>query len=159
MKKILLSLVVLGLILSCSTSKQIERSLSTGNYDQAITNALSKLRTNKNKKRKADYIVMLQEAYTKANQRDKENIEFLQKDINPENHIKVYDLYMTLDNRQERIKPLLPLYVDEREVSIPIKDYSNGLITSKEKASAHLYANAKAILNKKNNTKLDYRFA
>ena len=159
MKKILLSLVVLGLILSCSTSKQIERSLSTGNYDQAITNALSKLRTNKNKKRKADYIVMLQEAYSKANQRDKENIEFLQKDINPENHIKVYDLYVTLENRQERVKPLLPLYVDEREVSIPIKDYSNGLITSKEKASAHLYANAKAILNKKNNTKLDYRFA
>ncbi|MFP4845835.1 hypothetical protein [Winogradskyella sp. PE311] len=159
MKKLLLSILVIALIISCSTSKQIERSVSTGNYDQAITTAISKLRTNKNKKRKADYIVMLQEAYTKAIQRDKESINYLNKDNNPENHIKVYDLYMTLENRQERVKPLLPLYVDGQKISIPIEDYSNGIITSKEKASAHLYANAIAILNQKNNTKQDYRFA
>ncbi|WP_400079342.1 hypothetical protein [Winogradskyella sp. R77965] len=159
MKKLLLSVLALVLIISCSTSKQIERSVSAGNYDQAITNAISKLRTNKNKKRKGDFIVMLQEAYTKANQRDKTNIDYLNKDNNPENHLKVYDLYVALDNRQERVRPLLPLYVDGQEVALPIKDYSSGLISSKEKASAHLYANAIAVLNQQNNTKQDYRFA
>ncbi len=159
MKKLLLSILALGLIISCSTSKQIERSVSAGNYDQAISNAVSKLRTNKNKKRKAEYIVMLQEAYAKANQRDVENINFLNKDSNPENFIKVYDLYVALDNRQNRIKPLLPLYVNEQEVKLPIKDYTSAIIASKDRASLHLYTNAKAVLNQNSNTKLDYRFA
>jgi hypothetical protein len=159
MKKILLSILALGLIISCSTSKQIERSVSAGNYDQAITNAVGKLRTNKNKRRKAEYIIMLQEAYAKANQRDVESINFLNKDNNPENFLKVYDLYVALDNRQNHIKPILPLYVNEKEVKMPLKDYSSGLITSKDRASAHLYTNATAILNQSNNTKLEYRFA
>jgi hypothetical protein len=159
MKKILLSILALGLIISCSTSKQIERSVSAGNYDQAITNAVGKLRTNKNKRRKAEYIIMLQEAYAKANQRDVESINFLNKDNNPENFLKVYDLYVALDNRQNHIKPILPLYVNEKEVKMPLKDYSSGLITAKDRASAHLYTNATAILNQSNNTKLEYRFA
>ncbi len=159
MKKLLLSTLALVLIISCSTSKQIERSVSAGNYDQAINNAIGKLRTNKNKKRKAEYIVMLQEAYAKANQRDVENINFLNKDSNPENFIKVYDLYVALDNRQNRIKPLLPLYVNEQEVKLPIKDYASAIIASKDKASLHLYTNAKEVLNQTSNTKLDYRFA
>jgi hypothetical protein len=159
MKKILLSILALGLIISCSTSKQIERSVSAGNYDQAITNAVGKLRTNKNKRRKAEYIIMLQEAYAKANQRDVESINFLNKDNNPENFLKVYDLYVALDNRQNHIKPILPLYVNEKEVKMPLKDYSSGLITSKDRASAHLYTNATAILNQSNNTKLEYRLA
>lgn len=159
MKKILLSILALGLIISCSTSKQIERSVSAGNYDIAITSAVGKLRTNKNKRRKAEYIIMLQEAYAKANQRDVENINFLNKDNNPENFLNVYDLYVALDNRQNLIKPLLPLYVNEKEVKMPLKDYSSGLITAKDRASAHLYTNAVAILNQLNNTKLEYRSA
>jgi hypothetical protein len=83
----------------------------------------------------------------------------LNKDNNPENFLKVYDLYVALDDRQNRIKPLLPLYVDDKEVKMPLKDYSSGLISAKDKASDHLYKNAKAVLNQDNNTKLDYRFA
>ena len=36
MMRTLLSALILACILSCSTSKQIEKSLSSGNYDQAI---------------------------------------------------------------------------------------------------------------------------
>lgn len=157
MKILLRSTLVLVLILSCSTSRQIEKAVSSGNYDNAISNAISKLRTNKNKKRKAEYIVMLEEAFDKASQRDIENINFLNKDSNPENHIKVYDLYVALDNRQERIKPILPLYINDEEVKLDMKNYANAIITSKDKASLHMYKNATALLNSKN--KLDYRFA
>ena len=157
MKNIILSAIAIVLIISCSTSRQIEKAVSVGNYDQAITNAIGKLRTNKNNKGKADIIIMLQEAYAKANQRDLDNINYLKQDSNPENHIKIYDLYVALENRQERIKPLLPLYVDDREVKLPIKDYGSSIIASKDKASSNIYKNATALLN--SNIKLDYRAA
>ena len=157
MKKSLLSIIILIFIISCSTSKQIEKAVSIGNYDQAITDAIGKLRTNKEKRGKADYIVMLHEAYNKATERDLNDIDFLKKDNNPENYIKIYDRYVGLDNRQERIKPLLPLYADGKEVKFHFNDYSNHIITFKDKASDQLYKNASQLL--KSNNKMDNRFA
>lgn len=157
MKKSLLFTVILSLIISCSTSKQIEKAVSSGNYDQAIYDALGKLRTNKDKKGKAEIIVMLQDAFNKATERDLKTIEYLTKDNNPENYLKIYDLYVDLDNRQERIKPVLPLYVNNREVKLDMKDYSTHIITNKNNASQHLYNNALALLKSPN--KMDYRYA
>ena len=159
MKKLALTILVLTLILSCSTSKQIQREVSVGNYDAAMSNAIGKLRTNKNAKRKAQYIVMLKEAYQKANQRDLDNINFLKTTNNPENLIKIYDLYVAVDNRQERVKPLLPLYAEGREVAFPMKNYSSDIASAIDKASLHMYNNAKALLNSNNSQKLDYRLA
>lgn len=157
MKKILLSTLVLILIISCSTSKQIEKAVSSGNYDQAISDAIGKLRTNKDKKGKTEFIVMLEEAFNKATERDLNTIDYLNKDSNPENYLKIYDMYVGLDNRQERIKPLLPLYINNREVRLDMKDYSNQIIATKDKASQHLYNNASALL--KSNNKMDFRYA
>lgn len=157
MKKLLLSTIVLMFIIACSTSKQIEKSLSYGNYDKAITDAISKLRTNKDKKGKADFIVMLEEAYNKANERDMSTIDFLKKENNPENYIRIYDMYVGLDNRQERIKPLLPLYVNGNEVNLNFKNYNTQIISYKNNASEQIYINATALLN--SNNKLDYRTA
>lgn len=159
MKKLILPILVLALILSCSTSKQIQREVSVGNYDAAMSNAIGKLRTNKNAKRKGQYIVMLKEAYQKANQRDLDNINFLKTTNNPENLIKIYDLYVAVDNRQERVKPLLPLYTEGREVAFPMKNYSNDIANAIDKASLHMYNNAKVLLNSNNSQKLDYRLA
>jgi uncharacterized protein YxeA len=157
MKKVLLSIIALLLIISCSTSKQIEKAVSVGNYDQAITYAIDKLRTNKDKKGKADFIIMLEEAFNKATARDLSNIDFLKKDSNPENYIRIYDAYVGLDNRQERIKPLLPLYVNGREVNLKFSNYSSQIISYKNNASEQIYKNATALLNSSN--KLDYRVA
>jgi hypothetical protein len=157
MKKILLSTIVLLLIMSCSTSKQIEKAISVGNYDQAITYAIEKLRTNKHKKGKVDFIIMLEEAFNKATERDLSNIDFLKKDSNPENYIRIYDTYIGLDNRQERIKPLLPLYVNGREINLNFSNYANQIISYKNNASDQIYTNANALL--KSNSKLDYRVA
>ena len=93
MKKLLLLIVITFFVLSCSTSKQIEKSLNIGNYDQAINDAIGKLRTNKDKKRKSDYILMLEEAFGKVTQRDLQNIDFLKKENNPENYLRIYDAY------------------------------------------------------------------
>ena len=149
--------IALALLISCSTSKQIERAVSVGNYDQAISDAIGKLRTNKNKKGKADFIIMLEEAFNKATERDLNNIDFLKKDSNPENFIRIYDAYVNLDNRQERLKPLLPLYVNGREVNLNFNDYTSLIISYKNNASEQIYQNATALLN--SNNKLDYRVA
>lgn len=157
MKKLLLSTVILLFIFSCSTSKQIEKSLSTGNYDQAISDAIGKLRTNKDKKGKADIVVMLQEAYTKSNERDLNTINFLKKDNNPENYLRIYDMYVGLQHRQELIKPLLPLAINGRNLKFDLTDYSSQIISFKNDASLNLYKNASALLKSKN--KLDFRQA
>ena len=157
MIRTLLFSAVLAFVVSCSTSKQIERAVSVGNYDEAINDAIGKLRTNKDKKSKTDFIVMLQEAYTKANERDLNEIDFLKKDNNPENYIRIYDMYIGLHNRQERIKPLLPLYVNNKEVKFAMNDYNNEIIAFKDKSSEQLYNNASALL--KSNNKMDFRFA
>ncbi|WP_372752474.1 hypothetical protein [Mariniflexile sp.] len=157
MIRTLLSLLLITCTLSCSTSKQIEKAVSAGNYDQAIYDAIGKLRTNKEKKGKADFIAMLQEAYNKANERDLSNIDFLKKDNNPENYLRIYDMYVGLNKRQELIKPLLPLAINGRAVKFDIKDYSSQIIIFKNNASLNLYNNASALL--KSNNKLDARQA
>lgn len=159
MRKIAPFILIIALIISCSSSRRIEKAVNTGNYDLAITNAINKLRNNKSKNRKAQFIVMLKDAYNKANQRDLNDINFLKTTNNPENFIKIYDLYVSIDNRQERVKPLLPLYVDGSEVNFPINDYSTQISQYIDKASSHMYGNALALLNSNSNQKLDYRSA
>ena len=83
MKKSLLLLLTI-FIISCAT-KQIQSAISSGNYDDAILNAVSNLQNNKDKKRKQDYIYLLEEAFAKAKERDLNNINTFKKDANPSN--------------------------------------------------------------------------
>lgn len=145
----------MAFIIACSTSKQIEKAVSVGNYDQAISDAVGKLRTNKDKKGKSDYIAMLQDAYNKATARDVNSINYLKQDKNPENYLKIYDMYVGLNRRQELIKPLLPLAINGKTVKFDLTDYSNQIITYKNEASLQMYKNATSLL--KSNNKMDFR--
>ncbi len=149
MKKLLLLLVITTITFSCSSVKKTEKALNTGNYDQAINIALSKLRTNKDKKGKQPYILMLEQAYAKVTDRDKSAVVFLEKEENPANLERIYNTYLSLKKRQERIKPLLPLYIaDEgRNANFFIDNYDQKIINTKEKLSGYLYNNAKALLS------------
>ena len=157
MKKSLLSSFVLLIILSCSTRRQMEKAVSVGNYDQAIESAIERLRVNKDKRSKSDIIVLLQDSYNKASERDINDIKYLKTDNNPETFIQIYDKYVALDNRQERIKPLLPLYVNGREVNFNFKNYNVEIVAFKNKASDYMYDKAQGLLN--TNNKLEAREA
>jgi len=133
--------------------------VNTGNYDVAISDAINKLKTNKNRSRKEQFGLMLQEAYNKANERDLDNINFLKTTNNPENYIQIYDLFVDLDSRQERIKPLLPLYANGKQLSFKMKNYANDIAKAIDKASLHLYDNARSLMDANNRNKLDYRLA
>ncbi len=158
MKRLLPLLLIAILIQSCSSVKKTEQALNTGNYDQAINIALNKLRTNKGKKGKQPYILMLEQAYGKVVDRDKNAVIYLEKEGNPANLEKMYNTYVALKNRQERIKPLLPLYLTEegRNANFLMDNYDQKIINTKDKLSDYLYNNAKNLLSSATQ-KRDYR--
>ncbi|MDI9310384.1 MAG: hypothetical protein QM535_09220 [Limnohabitans sp.] len=158
MKKITL-LLFIGFLMSCSGVKKTQSMLSDGNYDGAINRSIDNLKTNKTSKGKQVYIYMLEEAFAKAKQRDQETITMLQKDGNPSNLEKIYNTYLQLQNRQEKIRPLLPLSLinEGRNAIFPLEDYSDEIIDSKNKLSTYLYENAKKLM--KVNDKMVFRQA
>ncbi|RKS93873.1 hypothetical protein BC952_1727 [Flavobacterium limicola] len=147
MKKITFLLSLFVLISSCGV-KQTRNSLTSGNYDQAIDNAVSNLRTNKDKKGKQDYVYILEEAFAKAKDRDLNAINLLAKDANPAQLEKLYNTYLQLNSRQEKIKPLLPLKLikEGRNAIFPFDNYNDQIINSKNALSAYLYTNAKKLM-------------
>jgi hypothetical protein len=139
MKKLLLFTILLAVLISCGGRKQVEKALYSGNYDKAISNALNKLKTNKDKKRKQAYVVMLEDAYYKAVARDLETIDRLKKENNPELYKQIFEIYTNLDARQEAIKPVMPLQIDRKTVNFKFNDYSDDIVESREKVSDYLY--------------------
>ena len=155
MKKITLFIAFLFFI-ACGT-KQTQSLLSNGNYDEAINKSIKKLASNKDSKGKQDYVYILQDAYAKATARDLNNINLLVKEANPANFEKVFNLYNQLANRQEKIKPILPLKLLNKgtNATFIMDDYSDEIISSKNGLSEYLYANSIKLLTSKN--KLDLR--
>lgn len=156
MKKITFLITFFILITSCGV-KQTKNNLASGNYDAAIDIALSNLRSNKDKKGKQDYIYLLEEAFAKAKERDLNSINFLSKENIPSNLEKIYNTYLSLNDRQEKIKPLLPLKLikEGRNAIFPFDNYNEAIISSKKALSNYLYTNAKALMLTKN--KMNYR--
>lgn len=146
-----LALMSLLVVASCQST---QRMINAGNYDQAIARSVNKLRKNRNKEKQVE---LLHEAYHKANQRDLERIEFLKREGAAGNEVKVYNLYQNIKERQEIIKPLLPLYVDEIEQEFTFYNIDRELIAWKEEAAQFLYRNAMDLL--RNGDKYDAREA
>jgi len=150
MKKLLLLSALVLLFISCSGRKQVEKALNSGNYDQAINNALKKLNTNKDNKRKQDYAFMLQDAYYKVVERDLNKIEHYKKDNNPELHKSIFETYLDLDARQEAIKPILPLNINGKTLKFKFNDYGNQIVEWREKTSDFLYEKGLDLLESEN---------
>jgi len=156
MKKITFLIAFFTLITSCGV-KQAKNNLTSGNYDATIDIAISNLRSNKDKKGNQDYVYLLEEAFAKAKERDLNTITFLTKENNPSNLEKIFNTYMALNDRQEKIKPLLPLKLlnEGRNAIFPFDNYNDQIISSKNALSAYLYTNAKSLMLTKN--KMNYR--
>ena len=158
MKKITLLFALFVLITSCGV-RQTRESLTTGDYDAAIQTAVEGLRNRKDAKGKQEYIYLLEEAFAKAKDRDLQNINLWFKDANPSNTEKIYNTYVQLNNRQELIKPVLPLRLikENRNAIFPFEDYSDQIVNSKNALAKHLYDNSKALLATKD--KMSFRNA
>lgn len=154
MKRFLLLSVLLSLLLSCNGRKQVEKAINSGNYDIAINDALKKLQTNKDKKRKEDYVLMLRDAYYKVVARDLDRVKHLKKDNNPELYKEIYEMFIDLNARQEAIKPVLPLVVNGKEISFKFNDYSSSIVKYRDLTSDYLYEEGLKLLESEDKSKI-----
>jgi hypothetical protein len=138
MKRLLLLSVLVSVLVSSSAKKQLESAISSGNYDQAISEALRKLENNKDKKRKQDYIVMLEDAYYKVLEEDLQDLEHLKKDGNPEHYKTIYNIYLDLRERQNAIKRVLPLKINGKTLNLNFNDYNSEIVDYRYKTSDYL---------------------
>ncbi|WP_218841338.1 MULTISPECIES: hypothetical protein [Winogradskyella] len=138
MKQFLLLSVFFLALGSCSAKKQIQSAISTGNYDVAINDALEKLENNKDKKRKQEYIALLEEAYYKVLDEDLRAIKSLKRDGNPEQYKTIYNTYVDLEARQTAIKRVMPLEIDGEIINFKFNDYSKFLVEYRYKTSDYL---------------------
>lgn len=158
MKKIYLFILACIFLFACNTRRQVEQAVSYGNYDNAIATSIQKLSANKDAKRKQDYIVMLRDAYAKATSRDLETIEHLKQSGNNEMLKDIFELYVNLDNRQESIKPLLPLTLNGKKVTFNFNDYSTNIASARNNVSNYIYDNALNLLESNNKVFLRQAF-
>lgn len=155
MKTKLLYLPLFLLILSCSSVKQANQALYSGNYEQAIDIAVNRLQKNKNKKTDFQQIEILENAFSKMKNAYQDKINFLKKDTNV-NTQQIYNMYLSIDNIQNKIKPLLPLYKSNgTQASFIFEDYSDDIIQAKQDYINTLYDEGVALTrgNKADNRK------
>ncbi len=140
---LLVLLIIVSIIAqACSAPKKM---LHAGKYSEAINKSVSKLRKNKDNDK---LVLILEEAYSKANESDNQRIVYLKKEGKPDNWSEVYLLYVRLAARQDKVKPILPLKIksENRQANIPILDYTDDMIASKQKAAEYLYASSLKML-------------
>ncbi len=144
MKHIYSLVIIILIAASCSSVKRSTSSLLRGNYDQAIYNSLNRIRKNPSKKKRDNHIMLLEEAFAKATQRDNERINFFKKQGQSSDIEKIYKLYIGLNKRQEALKPLLPLELvaEQRTATFKIKNYDSEIICYKKELVELLYSEA-----------------
>lgn len=128
-----------------SSCKSIEKNINAGNYDYAIDIAVKKLQGNK----KDDEVMKgLELAYQKATEKDKLRINQLKSSENAAFWPEIYMTYSNMDNRQNKIIPLLPLIMKSGEV---LKFETMNLFAVKEEArtnaAEYYYAEGKRLLS------------
>ena len=143
--KSLISILLIGALLgACGSSKKY---LQRGNYDAAIRMAVKKLRKKPTKEKE---ILVLETAYTKANNRNNERLNFIKLEGSPNMWDEVYRIYNTMKTRQSLVNEVLPLELlsTGRMVQFSSVNYDEEIINSKKKAAEYFYAHANQLLAK-----------
>jgi len=141
------------LLVSCNSVKRNQKFLARGNYDQAIELAIKKIANDRNDRQVNEHIILLEEAYAKAVAEDKRRIAHLQNDTSPESIREIYLLYNRLENRQNRIRPLLPL----ESANFVLVNYTSKLVQAKNNFANSLYNEATHLMSR--NSTMSYRDA
>lgn len=152
MKKNLTILFVTALLVAgCGSSK---KQLEAGNYDAAITRAVTELR--KNPESQKD-IMSLERAWNIALEQDNERIRYLKMEGLANAWDEIYLIYKKMNDRQSLVRTVTPLEYEGRTIQFPYVDYMAEMIAAKKKAADFYYAHGQELM--KNGTKDSYRQA
>jgi len=154
-KLLFVILLISTILTSCtSTTKLYEK----GYYDAVIDRCIKKILKNKNDKKS---IEMLDNSYNLANLADNERIKYLKTEGNPQSWEEIAYRYTQLKVRQEKVRKILPLYLDGKIINYPVIDYDKELVDSKKNASEYFYNHALELIKteiKENYRKAYYEF-
>lgn len=159
MKNILLILFLVLATTGCNTYKRAQREIYSGNFDQALDGMLKKYaRKSIKEKDIARWADLFNDAYTKANL---ENLDHIQRSqFLPENSDKyrgIYQNYIALQSRYDRLKPFLPIQVNQTIIPIKHENFYTQLEHAKHKLADALYIEGEYLM--KNGDKMDARMA
>ena len=144
-------LAILIFFTACSSSTKM---LEKGDYDGAIEKSIKKLLKDPSSNEDA---VTLDKAYRLANERDLNRIKLLRSENKPENWETIYKTYVLLDNRQQKVKRVLPLNIGHKTVNYQMKDFTSEIVEAKENAADYFYENGNRLMNQE--IKQSYREA
>jgi hypothetical protein len=151
MKNITTTFFVFFLLMTFISCTSVEKLVDSGQYDKAIyfsTNKLSGAKVNK-----AEFVKGLETAFKKATDRDMAFVEKLKNEGNPESWETILSVYATISNRQESIRPLLPLTDENGKKANFLFVNTNDLEKeAKEQTINFLYSSAKDFLQEARST-------
>ena len=152
-KKIYLYLLLFStfFILSCNVSL---KHLQRGEYHTAVMRSVSKLQRKPTKEKE---ILVLEEAYPKAMQINKDRIKFLHTEGQPDRWEEIFNIYSTMKARQIFVETVTPLQIGGRTVDFKHVDYDKSIVNAKQRAAAYFYAHGKKLMQA--NDRLAYRQA
>ncbi len=152
MKNIATPFFVFFLLMSSFSCTSIEKLVDSGQYDKAIyfaTNKLSGAKVNK-----VEYVKGLETAFKKATEKDMTYIDKLKNEGNPESWETILSIYNIISDRQEQIRPLLPLTDENGKKANFLFVNTNDLEKeAKEQTINFLYSSAKDFLQEARSTK------
>ncbi|MFN5848279.1 MAG: hypothetical protein ACK43K_07295, partial [Chitinophagales bacterium] len=159
MRNYLLLLLLVGLFTGCNTYKHAQKEIYSGNFDEVLDGMLKKYAKRSIKEKDIQrWAVLFNEAYTKANM---ENIEHIQRSQflveSSEKYRTIYNNYVSLQTRYDKLKPYLPIKVNEVTIPIHHENFYTQLESSRHKLADALYMEGELLL--KNVDKFDARNA
>lgn len=146
--------VFVGLILiftGCGSSK---KQLEQGNYDAAIDKAVRELRRDPDD---AKQIAILDRSYKIVNEQDNERIRLLKMEEKPANWDEIYQISRMLNDRQAKVRTVLPLNLNGKTIEYPYVDYMPEMVAAKRKSADFYYAHGNELM--KSDLKDSYRQA
>lgn len=120
--------------------------MAQGNYDQAIDQSLNYLQKNRYGKKAPEFHQLLFESYNKAVEKDKRTLAYLTQDSNPESLEQKFNVLLKLEQRQNKIRPLLPI----NGFNFKTENYTSETLSTRNKLSEYLYKKANDKLASKN---------
>jgi hypothetical protein len=124
------------LISSCGVTKN---PTNHKQYNAAVIQTVNKLQKNPTKQK---HILFLEAVYKDAQRFDLETIEQQKRSGNPDAWASIFQLYSDMNNRQNKVKLLPPLYIKKqyRYASFQFLDYDQEIALARQNAAAYFYA-------------------
>ena len=132
-------LLFIALLTSCNTLKRAEKSIDSGDYNQAFDLLVKKYQNGLSDKNHDKFLPSFQEAYKKMVDAEEDKIERLKMENNPAFAQEIYETLVQLDQRQSALKALLPLYYKGKKLHFETKNYANAIQKSKTEYVNFLY--------------------